>query len=235
MSGRSAAALRLYSWGYEMRYKQGRNYENLQKTIYPGVGKYDIPAIAREMPEADNWIGFNFAIGCAHPEKHTVHFFVDDYQFVRLWTYPDNYLDMLRRFEAVCSPDFSTFTDFPLAMQIYNHYRKHWMAAYWQDNGIHVIPTISWSDEKSYAWCFDGEPEGGCVAVSSTGAQRSRRERELFLSGYNAMLERLHPEVIYFYGNVPEECGGNIRHIEPFSTGLKQRVSKTERRIQNML
>ena len=49
----------------------------------------------------------------------------------------------------------------PFAMQIYNQYRKHWLAAYWQLNGITVYPTISWSDENSYEWCFDGEPRGG--------------------------------------------------------------------------
>mgnify|MGYP000668335336 CR=1 FL=1 len=106
----------------------------------------------------ENWISFNFAKGCEEPERHGVHFFIDDYQFNRVWTSPDVYVEMLGRFQAVCTPDFSTYTDFPKAIQIYNHYRKHWLGAYWQAHGMTVIPTISWSDHDSYEWCFDGEP-----------------------------------------------------------------------------
>lgn len=39
-------------------------------------------------------------------------------------------------------------------------------------NGLRVIPTIAWSDKSSHAWCFDGEPHGGVVAVYSVGSQR---------------------------------------------------------------
>ena len=65
--------------------------------------------------------------------------------------------------------------------------------------------------------CFDGEPKGGTVAVSSVGCMNSKKKKELFLSGYNAMIERLHPESIIFYGKVPEECKGNIVRVKSFS------------------
>lgn len=42
-------------------------------------------------------------------------------------------------------------------------------------------------------------------------------KKRLFLSGYNAMVERLHPESIIFYGKVPEECKGNIVRIKQFA------------------
>ena len=68
----------------------------------------------------------------------------------------------------------------------------------------------------SYDWCFDGEPEGGTVAISSVGCMNSIGKKRLFLSGYNAMVERLHPESIIFYGSVPEECTGSIVRIKAF-------------------
>lgn len=198
-------------------YKQLRNYENLNRALFEGVGPYGIPEI---MPvpykEVDNWISFNFALSCDEPQIHGVHFFVDDYQFNRLWTNPDTYLERLKRFQAVCTPDFSTYTDYPLALQIYNHYRKHWLGAYWQLNGIPVIPSISWSDEKSFDWCFDGEPVGGTVAVSSVGTQKNAELRRLFMLGYDAMLERLQPETIIFYGKCPPECRGNVVELTHF-------------------
>lgn len=198
-------------------YKQERNYENLNKRIYPGAGAYGIPALDAAVFNVDNWISFNYARGCEEPEKHGVHFFIDDYQFIRLWTNPDAYLAMLRKFQAVCTPDFSTYTDFPHAIQLYNHYRKHWLGAYWQENGIKVIPTISWSDESSFDWCFEGEPVGGMVAVSSVGTQQGKTATRLFELGYAEMLRRLKPSHVIVYGKVPEGLEGNIIPVKAFT------------------
>jgi hypothetical protein len=116
------------------------------------------------------------------------------------------------------TPDFSTYTDYPMALQIYNHYRKHWIGAHMQACGINVIPTISWSNQSSYEWCFDGEPIGGTVAVSSVGTQGNKICMELFQQGYEEMISRLQPEKIIFYGKVPEWCSdGNIVRIPQFS------------------
>lgn len=153
---------------------------------------------------------------------------------MRLWSDPDTYIELLRKFKCVCTPDFSTYADFPKAIQIYNHYRKHWLGAYWQMFGIDVIPTISWSDESSFEWCFDGEPIGGTVAVSSVGTQMNENSRRLFMAGYNEMMKRLNPSAIVFYGSVPEGCTGNIINITSFQEDLKKRIrSKKEQESQN--
>lgn len=204
-------------------YRQQRNYENLNKRIFEGVGEYNIPALKSAVYEVENWISFNFARGCDEPERHGIHFFIDDYQFMRLWTNPDAYLDKLGQFQAVCTPDFSTYTDFPKAIQIYNHYRKHWLGAYWQEHGIKVIPTISWSDEESFSWCFDGEPVGGMVAVSSVGTQGSARAAQLFEAGYNEMKRRLQPAQIVMYGTVPECAqGDNLLTLKSFQSKWRE-------------
>lgn len=193
-------------------------YENLSRRLFVGVGEYDIPTLKPETFEEEcEFVGFNYARGkVSNPEEKAVHFFLDDYQFSVLWSNIDRYVDKLSRFRYVLTPDFSMYTDFPKAIQIYNHYRKHWCGAYLQEYGCKVIPTISWSTPDSYEWCFDGEPEGGTVAVSSVGCMNGIGKKHLFLSGYNAMVERLHPESIIFYGSVPEECTGNIVRIKAF-------------------
>ena len=183
-----------------------RQCENMDKASFEGVGKYEVPRILpMEIEEPVEMIGFNFAAKHRHPEKVGVHFFLKDYQFSRLWTSPDIYTDMLRKFRFVCTPDFSMFTDFPLALQINSHYRKHWLGAYWQSKGITVIPTICWSDERSFDWCFDGEPENSTVAVSSVGTQMERRAKSLFLLGYEQMISRLQPKMVLFHGRIPGE------------------------------
>lgn len=189
--------------------------ENLSRFHFQGVGKYNIPAIepVTEYPEGD-FIPMNYAKTEKYPETKNLHCFVDDYQFIRFWNTPDRYIPMLSKFRAVCSPDFSTYTDMPLAMQIYNHYRKHWLAAYWQMHGITVYPTISWSTPDSYDWCFDGEPKGGIVAVSSVGTQQNKESKRLFLLGYEEMMKRLNPAWVIFYGKVPEECDWNVIRVQ---------------------
>ncbi len=206
-----------------MKYTNTRNYENLNKMIFDGIGQYDIPYIEpvhfEGMPE---FISFDICAKANDKENKGVHFFIDDYRFFRIWNNVDMYIDILKKFKYVMTPDFSTYTDFPKVIQIYNHYRKHWVGAYMQMNGIKVIPTISWSTPDSFEWCFDGEPEGGTVAVSSVGCMNSKEKKTLFLNGYHAMVERLRPESIIFYGNVPEECKGNIVHIKAFSDKFKE-------------
>lgn len=197
-------------------------YENLEKFIPLTVGKFDIPAIKADDVVYSDFIGFNYAKTYKTPKDKAVHFFLDDYQFARLWNKPNDYINILSQFSCVLSPDFSLYADFPVAMQIYNHYRKHWLAAYWQSLGIKVIPTICWSGEKSFDWCFDGEPVGTTVAVSSVGTQNSQASKATFMLGYDAMLERLQPEKIIFYGNVPNECRGDIVRIKAFTDKFKE-------------
>lgn len=196
--------------------------------MFPGVGALDMPSLAPETCGVTEFIGFHCAKSCKNPQDKGIHFFIGDYQFSRLWTNPDAYIDLLKKFQCVFTPDFSIYADFPRAIQMYNHYRKHWLGAYWQTNGLRVIPSISWSDESSFAWCFDGEPEGSVVAVSSVGTQKSAAARALFLAGYEEMLRRLHPSKILFYGVVPEACSGSIVPISAYYNELKARCCGKE-------
>ncbi len=200
-----------------MSYKSQRNYENAQRMLFDGIGQYEIPEIEPTQFENAEFIGFNYAKSAKNPESKAVHFFLDDYQFTRVWTDPDRYISMLQRFKYVLTPDFSLYTDFPKPLQIYNHYHKHWLGAYWQMHGINVIPTICWSNQESFEWCFDGEPTHSVVAISSVGTQNGAEKKQCFLDGYFEMIKRLEPTQIIFYGRVPDECKGNIVHIKQFT------------------
>lgn len=198
-----------------------RNGHNLELGDFPTEGPYGIPSLKPvSLVERIPWIPFN----CAKTDKlraaHGVHFFIDDYLFQRAWHDPARYALLLENFRAVMTPDFSLFTDYPVAVQIYNHFRKHLLGAYWQSLGMTVIPSICWSDHASYDWCFDGEPVGGTVAMSSVGTQKSRAARALFMDGYNEMLRRLNPEKVIFFGDIPEGCVGSLELHTSFHSGL---------------
>ena len=193
------------------------NFENLHKMYIGGVGRCDILEICPVNIDIYmiEWIPFSYAKTCKDPKGKGIHFYLDDYQFARLWNRPDEYIPLLRQFEAVCTPDFSTYTDMPVALQIYNHYRKHWLGAYWQMHGITVIPTISWSTPGSYDWCFDGEPQNAIISISSVGTQQNKESMELFNAGCREAIKRLNPTQILWHGKCPEEFDWNVVRIEP--------------------
>lgn len=184
-----------------------RNILNLGYAQFQGVGKYDIPQISpvNKLPEGiEEWIGFNYVLSDQSPGNKAVHFFVDDYQFERVWNRPDQYIPYLKKYKCVLSPDFSPYGDMPLATQIYNHYRKHWIAAYWQQHGITVIPTIrSSTDPRSMEFYLDGEPAGGVVAYSTMwGSSDDPAMQKAFWKEWSKMINVLQPSAVVVYGDI---------------------------------
>ncbi len=134
-------------------------------------------------------ISFNHALSFRGDRETTgVHFYIDDYQFERVWNTPAKYLDLLGRFLCVCSPDFSIFSDFPLAVQHWNHYRSQALAQYWQNHGIRVIPSLNWADETSYQFSFSGVPAEGTVSVSTVGALHCASSYRYWQAGMSLLL-----------------------------------------------
>lgn len=203
-------------------YRNMRFCENLNVAQFETEGKYHIPVLQPCTFTPCEFVGFNFAKSAKNKANKGLHFFVDDYQFERVWRSPEQYVNLLSDFQIVMTPDFSLYTDWPKAIQIYNHYRKHWLGAYWQSLGLNVIPTIAWSDSESFEWCFDGTPNGATVAVSSVGTQNSSETKRLFLAGWHEMMDRLQPETVIFYGNVPQECKANIVRVKAFSEKFRE-------------
>lgn len=185
-------------------------------------GEFDIPVINPEEYDPLEWVSFKESKGIYRCKPYGIHFFISDYYFQNIWVQRERYTHLFRRFGAVMTPDFSLYTDWPVMVQRWNHYRKHVIGAWMQSIGCKVYPTITWSDESSYDFCFQGEPHNGTVCVSSVGTQMSTETKRLFLSGYERMIEELEPKTILFYGNIPNECRGNIVHIEPFQNRLKE-------------
>ena len=205
-----------------MNYRKTRFCENLNIMQFDTEGEYNTPILEPYKYEPTEFVGFNYARSAKNKKEKGLHFFVDDYQFERLWREPLAYVNLIGEFHSIMTPDFSLYTDYPKALQIYNHYRKHWLGALWQSRGYKVIPTIAWSDRASFEWCFDGTPKGATVAVSSVGTQRSKETKELFIDGWREMLCRLEPETIVFYGKIPRECDGNIVQIKSFQEKFKE-------------
>lgn len=190
--------------------------------IFPGEGPYDFPIIKPESFVPCDFIPFNYALTHKNQTSSGIHFFIDDYQFERIWPNLAHYSEFLSRFHTVMSPDFSIYLDWPNALNIWNHYRKHYVGAYLQSLGVRVYPSICWYGRRSFRWCFDGEPKHAVVAVSNVGANKGKANKRGFMLGYDAMLEHLSPEVIVFYGSPPKACRGNIVPIGAFVNKFRE-------------
>lgn len=184
------------------------NFKHLQY-LSEFVGKYDMPLMKIQHFDISNDItSFNERV-----KAKGLHFFIDDYQFQRIWNNPLAFIDMLRKYEFVCSPDFSLYLDMPKSLQIFNTYKKQFLSVLFQEYGINVLPTVSWSDRESFEFCFDGIPKRSCVAISTVGSLRTEESKRIFDEGFKEMLYRINPPKILWYGPIPDNYKENERII----------------------
>jgi len=194
------------------------------------VGKYEFPLIKPTNSITEKAIPFDKAVKTID-KKQWVHFFIDDHRFEIMWNNPNKYLSVLKEYDGVISPDFSVYSDMPLAMQIWNTYRNRVIAHWLQQNGIDVIPNVRWGDERTYEFCFDGIPKNSTVAVSTNGCIQNKLSRYYFKQGLQVMADKLVPQTIVNYSNMPNdiflpyiENGINIIQIPNWNSIIKKKV-----------
>lgn len=133
----------------------------------------------------------------AYSDSGLVSMFVDDYILERFWNNPEKYIPKMKGCAAVMSPDFSLFIGMPEPMLRWNVYRNRLVGYVWEKAGAVVVPTISWADENSFGYCFEGVRKGSVVAVSNTGC-KTAEHRAFFDMGHQAMISALDPSKILF-------------------------------------
>ena len=173
---------------------------------------WQMPTIKNDNYIPKDLIGFNYA-KTSKDKNVGIHFFIDDYQFERLWNAPEKYIDVLSEYECILTPDFSLYMDMPMPMKIWNIYRSRQIGAYYQARGIKVIPTVSWAEAETFEFCFLGIPKGSVVAVSTIGVKQNSEALEIWEEGMKAMIEQIEPSTILVYGGELEFDYGDIEII----------------------
>lgn len=133
----------------------------------------------------------------------TVGFYVWDDRFKALWRNPERYtaLFLQHQVAALMEPDFSLWADAPLVEQLWNTYRTRWLGRYWQEAGLNVIPSLNWSDARSYSFAFTGIPVGApVVAVECRTAGQTDEDRRAFLAGLAEGVQQVQPQHVVIYG-----------------------------------
>lgn len=192
------------------RLKTDRAY-NLDLVSRADCGRGGFPSVPRCDARPEGLQGFNYAKSTPDAEKGGLgcHFFVDDYQFERVWSSPARYLDCLRGYGCVLTPDFSLYLDMPDAMQQWNRYRSQALGSWWARQGIAVVPSLSWAQPSSFKFAFKGIPKRSTVAVSTVGVARDKAARGVWRDGMREAMRRLEPARVLLYGkNIGFDFGG---------------------------
>lgn len=159
-----------------------------------------------QWPEGiDSMVRFKDTQSCDFRYAQGLHFYSDDYQFERVWAQPEVYLELLRQFAFVVETDFSMYLDFPEPLQKWNHYRNQLLGAWWQQQGLWVIPSASWSDQASFAWAFEGLPENSTVAISTVGCVKGRELYGYFMDGVRELIRQKQPTGLLVYGKLTDD------------------------------
>ena len=113
----------------------------------------------------------------------------------------------MAQYTHILTPDYSLYTDMAMPVQVINTFKNRWCGAYWQEHGLSIIPTVSWSTDESFDFCFDGLENGTVVAISTLGGLK---EKNKFLRGYFEMTKRINPRQVLCFGKAFPEMGDEV-------------------------
>lgn len=146
------------------------------------------------------------------PKAFAVCEYENDTEFKDLLSKPDEYIEILKKYQGFIAPDCSVYRDMPLALQITNIYRSRAIGYCFQKHGVYVVPCVRWGDERTYTTkmlpekvAFLGVEKHSIVSVGSYGQLKDRVNRYYFEAGMDAMMETLEPEVVLVYSKMPDE------------------------------
>ncbi len=140
-----------------------------------------------------------------HVNAH-IHFYCDDQKFdgkrSSIWLYPENAWEIIKHFDGIITPDFSTNADFPDPIKRYNTYRMRAFGFWISQKGLSVINNVRWGTIETWSYCFDGIPKGSIVAIGTVASNlKHLSARPDFETGLYKMVEVLEPSIIIIYGS----------------------------------
>lgn len=147
----------------------------------------------------------NITSNCDKSNK-IIENFAYDFDLETIWRNPFSHIQDLRSSRVVLTPDFSVTSSMCEAQVIANTFKNRWLGCFWQQFYIAVIPTVSWAMPWIYEICLSGILENSPVAISTIGIN----DKDMFLQGYQYMLNKIKPPYIICYGEIIKGMIGNI-------------------------
>jgi len=178
------------------------SYQNINLTQRMTlVGKYEMPevkAYTGEIPIALT----PYSMKDTGNTHGALHFYIDDYRFtgMYMWGHLSQFTEKVTPYKMVIAPDFSVYLDQSLALNLFQLYQNRFVSAYWQSEGLQVIPSVSWGNADSFEYCFDGLPQNSVLSIGGVGNSHHASMLQLWEYGVNLTIEQLHPKALIMYG-----------------------------------
>ena len=201
----------------EYENEKRKKKQKIVRNEFAKCGKFGMPLIKKQNIDIDKIELWNYAktkMNDVNNKNKTIHFFTYDWIFENVYEKPEVTLEKLDQYYALLTPEFSMYSDMPLARQIDSVFKNRWCGAFFQKHGMRVIPTVCCAGSESYDFCFDGIEQGSVVAISTYCREEYKKE---FMKSYNKMLEMVKPSAIICYGTPFDAMKGNIKAIDPFN------------------
>lgn len=184
-----------------------RNYPNI--SFYgnlPTVGEIKMPVLKSFCGYIPNRI---VAFDEAYTKKDTdciVHFYENDRRFMRLFHNPMKYLGFLKKCAVVIGPDLSQLAYMDEKSRYFHAWHNRAMSAWLQQNGVNLIPNVTWSRRDSFKYSYLGMPKHSIIAVNCTGIYGHDVSMYMWREGYKNVALPLEPSIIIRYGDkMPDE------------------------------
>ncbi len=176
------------------------------RPVYPWVrkSKKDMPVIkslelSYDELKNSKFTNFSNLSSIKNKSQTIITMFTIDSYLERLWRDPLKYLEKLKGFKAVATPDFSIYKQMTQPTVAHNTYKNRWIGSFLMNNGINIIPTVSWGGPETFDICFDAIAKGSTVIISTFGVKNNL---DAFKSGYLEMVKRIQPKSIIVVGRL---------------------------------
>ena len=218
-----------------MNNKKFNNYDVFHAFLVEDAdfdGYIELPVIKTSDKLPEKVVTFSKAMSKSWTDFDSwVVFYEHDKEFERLWNNPKQYLDKLKKFKGVISPDFSLYRNMPLVMQMWNTYRGRAVACWLQNNGVEIIPNLRFGDERTFSFCFDGIEENKTVAVGTHGCIKRKEDKIFFKVGLARMVQMLSPKTIIVYGSAPDNIFKPYRDMGIKIIAFESEFSKSRKQV----
>ena len=181
-------------------------------------GKFEIPHIdaPKEIIIPEGMVPFSIRER-SQDKNDFVCFYENDINFREILINTEEYVEDLKRFPGIVTPDCSLYLDAPLCVQIADIYLNRAVGYYLSQQGLYVVPNIRWGDERTYKSDFLGEKvafqgvdKHSIVSIGTFGQIKSAESKRYFRDGLEEMLKELEPEVVLVYGAMPDKIFGGL-------------------------
>ncbi|MBR2165453.1 MAG: DUF4417 domain-containing protein [Paludibacteraceae bacterium] len=165
------------------------------------VGKYELPEVK---PYTDDipMVLTPYTMKDTGDTRGAIHFYVDDYRFtgMYMWGNLAHFTEQVSRYRTVIAPDFSLYLDQSRTLNLFQLYQNRVVTAAWQQQGLNVIPSVSWGNADSFDYCFDGLPKNSVLSLGGLGNAHHPSMLELWEYGVHKTIEQLQPIALIIYG-----------------------------------